>query len=170
MLSSTNREIYSLIIQHYHSLFLSNACLNGDLERVKSLLKDYHVDPSLEKSKALRRASKRGHLSIVKFLLEDPRVDPCANCNEAILSAISGNHFSIVKILLEDSRVNRCFVFNSNYRVSIFHVQFWEIVKEYEKNILERCNKIKEELMIKAWHPCRVEKWILSGYHFMEEM
>jgi hypothetical protein len=41
---------------------------------------------------------------------------------------------------------------------------FLSLVQDSENMIVKKCNLIKEELMIKAWHPKRVEKLIVAGY------
>lgn len=82
------------------------AVKKGDLEKVKSMLKD--VDPSLDDNYAIGCASRYGYLPIVDLLLEDPRVDPSSQNNFCIVWASSNGHLSTVERLLKDPRVDPC--------------------------------------------------------------
>ena len=38
------------------------------------------------------------------------------------------------------------------------------ITLDYQKMSIERTNLIREELMMKVWHPSNVERWLNSGF------
>ena len=85
------------------------AIQNEDLEKVKLLLSDPRVNPSVNNNFAIQYASGNDILEVVKLLLSDPRVDPSDYNNAAIRSASKNDHIEIVKLLLFDPRVNSTF-------------------------------------------------------------
>lgn len=83
-----------------------HASEHGDLGKVKKMMKDNIIDPSLVDNCAIKSASQNGHLDVVEELLQDPRVDPSSGDNYSIkLASINGN-LTIVKRLLLDKRVD----------------------------------------------------------------
>jgi Ankyrin repeats (3 copies) len=111
---------------------MRKAIIDGDLERVKHLLKndslcwnplglacDYgrleifklllaRFNPSDYCNYAIRTASRNGFLEIVKLLLMDNRVDPGVGYNECIKTACVHGRWQVVEILLDDKRVVKC--------------------------------------------------------------
>jgi len=81
------------------------AIYNNDIEKVKILLQDKRIDPSV-KNYAIRLTASRGQVEIVKLLLEDPRVDPTVENDQAIRYAAANGHTEVVKVFLQDKRVD----------------------------------------------------------------
>jgi len=88
-------------IMYFHFM---NACRDGDLKTVESLLSK--VDPSDNYNEAIQDASENGHVEVVRLLLTDDRVDPSDQHNHPIRWASSKGHIEVVRLLLADSRVN----------------------------------------------------------------
>lgn len=82
------------------------ACVNGRLDIVQSLLNNEQINPSAHHNAAFIWASRKGHLEIVKLLLNDPRVDPSDQNNCAIRWASFNDHLNVVSLLLNDTRVD----------------------------------------------------------------
>ena len=166
---------------------LIKACKYGNTDNVKFLLQSKQFDPSDDNNMAIRVASFSHNPEIVKLLLSDPRVNPAAGNNEAIKNACLECNLEIVKLLLKDSRVDPSVDKNFSLEVTSSRGQY-EIVKLLLKDqrvdptagmrgaslhnhidiikliMIKRCNIIKEELMMKTWHPLRIEKLLLAGY------
>ncbi|KAJ3007511.1 UNVERIFIED_CONTAM: hypothetical protein HDU68_003473 [Siphonaria sp. JEL0065] len=88
---------------------LGNACQQGFINIVQTLLEDGRVDPSYEQNKCLFLASQFGHVDVVKALLLDYRVDPGVqggNNNGPIKIACQKGQTQVVELLLADARVN----------------------------------------------------------------
>ena len=87
---------------------LIDACLEGDLEAVKSLLKKPRIVNSIAtyENCALRCAASKGHLEIVKLLLTYPKVVEAigAEDNMALHWGIMYGYFEIVKALIDAYR------------------------------------------------------------------
>jgi hypothetical protein len=84
---------------------LVNACLNGDLDRVKRVL--HNIDTSAYYyNRAIKVACRQGHVKIVEALLQDGRADPSDYENNSIRGACTHGHIDIVKLLLQDERVD----------------------------------------------------------------
>jgi hypothetical protein len=77
-----------------------NACNNGNVEVVKILLKDYHIDPSSNDNIALLAACRGGNLKIVDLLLNHVSVYPSAQNNGALIIASEYGHLKVVERLL----------------------------------------------------------------------
>jgi ankyrin repeat protein len=90
----------------FDNYFIQRACSKGWVKKVRELLANPTIDPSVNHQYPIRIASQRGHLEIVKLLLKDPRVDPSEEYNEAIRLAVENGHVEIVKLLLADPRVD----------------------------------------------------------------
>ena len=80
-----------------------NACWDGNLEKVKEILKGY-CNPNFKLGSSIGYASQFGHLEIVKLLLERG-ADPSIDNNYAIRNAYYKNNKEIVRLLLQDERV-----------------------------------------------------------------
>lgn len=75
---------------------LGTAVINGDLKRIKELMKDGY-DIHYNNEEPLLLAILNGRLPVVKFLIENN-----ANINETLLvTAVLFNYFDIVKHLVE---------------------------------------------------------------------
>jgi len=83
-----------------------DAVNDNNVDRVKILLRDSRVDPSVNNNWAIKWAADRGLTGIVKALLNDGRVDPAAGNNYAIRWAAGGGHMEVVKALLNDGRAD----------------------------------------------------------------
>lgn len=145
---------------------LITASRYGHIKIVNRLLEDPRVNPHGE---PICIASVYGNIKIVERLMKDPRVDPSYSNNKAAIEALRWDHINVLKLLFQDQRVRSQFLFNPSYmkirneRQRKTEKIFSKIVEKYERYILDRCNTIKEQLMMKAWHPNRVEKWIDAG-------
>lgn len=145
---------------------LINASASGQIKIVNRLLEDPRVNPYGE---PICVASVYGNFKIVERLMKDPRVDPSYGNNKAAIEALRWDYINVFKLLFQDQRVRSQFLFNPIYMKIRNESKrraekiFSKIVEEYERDILDRCNTIKEQLMMKAWHPNRVEKWINAG-------
>lgn len=84
---------------------LLSAVRCGRVESCKILLSDERIDPSHNKSKALRHAAKNGKSRITKLLLEDGRADPCAKIGKAFENAVSQHDWCIVGLFVTDGRI-----------------------------------------------------------------
>ena len=120
-----------------------NACINGDIERVKRLIRV--VDPSTANNWAIRLASQFGHKDVVQLLLADPRVDPSVGDNMPILLASQYGKIDVVRLLLDDPRVDSSAGDNQAIRYAkqypnvvqlLTEHQFRLDGPEYNKNIL----------------------------------
>jgi len=92
--------------QQMSELIYQSVLQTGDVEIVKKLLQNEHVDPSAHNNYAIQWASENGHIKIVEELLKDKRVDPSVNTNYAIRLAKQNGHEDIVKLLAADIRVD----------------------------------------------------------------
>ena len=72
---------------------------------IVELLLKFKVDPSKNKNRLIKIASKLGLTNIVVLLLKDNRVNPAANNNSAIYKATKNGHYEVVKALLQSPRV-----------------------------------------------------------------
>jgi Ankyrin repeats (3 copies) len=110
------------------------AIKDNDVEKVKLLLLDKHVDPS-RYNFALKYAAIKGFTEIMEILLSDKRIDPSIENNHAIKRASEIGHTEVVKILLQDKRVSSSF----DWRKINF------IVKE--KLLKEKRNELRKEFI-----------------------
>lgn len=83
-----------------------DAVKQNDIETVKLLLSDPHVNPQLNDNWAIRWSSVYGRLEIVKLLLFDGRANPGALNNESIIVASANGYTEVVRLLLQDKRVD----------------------------------------------------------------
>jgi hypothetical protein len=104
---SQMKDMENLLIGHeeMNKVFVE-ATRNGNLDVVKTLLKNPRVDPSFQHQLPLKVAISEGYSDIVKILLKDPRVDPSAQDQTFIGIAASFGFLKIVKMLLKDPRVD----------------------------------------------------------------
>ena len=112
---SQMKDMENLLIGHEEmdKVFVE-ATRNGNLDVVKTLLKNPRVDPSFQHQLPLKVAISKGYSDIVKILLKDPRgraepcgpkaVDPSAQDQTFIGIAASFGFLKIVKMLLKDPR------------------------------------------------------------------
>ena len=77
------------------------AYMNGYANLLKILLKNDHIDPTMDNNYAIRAASAYGNYEVVKLLLADSRVDPTADDNYAIKRATINGYMTVVRSLLE---------------------------------------------------------------------
>ncbi len=82
------------------------AAKTGDIDKVKLLLTNPKVNPTVKDNQAIRLASLNGHLEVVRLLLNDPRVDPAAGNSYAIRRASANGYTEVVRLLLNDPRVD----------------------------------------------------------------
>jgi hypothetical protein len=71
---------------------------------LKMLLRDSNLDPSINKNRLIRHASKLGLKEMVEELLKDIRVDPAADNNDVIRTASECGHSAVVELLLKDKK------------------------------------------------------------------
>jgi ankyrin repeat protein len=80
-------------------------CSRGFADRVRILLEDPSVDPTVNYDNAFIQACTNGHLECCKLLLKDRRIYPkICNLNTGIILASIKGHDNIVKFLIEDER------------------------------------------------------------------
>ena len=89
----------------FMSMQLLYACCDGNFERVKELLLNPDVDPTIYKNNAIQIAAKHNHIEIVEVLLEDPRVDPSADDNLAMTWARDHGHYEIEDMISKHPKV-----------------------------------------------------------------
>ena len=83
------RELYGELI---------TASKDGDLEKVKELVSQQGIDPSIDHSNALQWAARNGHANVVKYLI-DNGADPKADQYNAIRWAIHNNNTAVINML-----------------------------------------------------------------------
>src|SRR4051794_35205505 len=87
-------------------LFL-DAIVRGDIEVVRTYLKDETFNPAAEDNKAFELAVEKGHYEITQLLLNDLRVDPAANKKKAIVLANQNKkNIKILELLVFNDRAN----------------------------------------------------------------
>lgn len=86
---------------------LKDACISGDLEAVKKLLKENPQDVNNPFENALIYAAWRGHQAVVKYLLTSQDLKEHANIHyvtnnhtNALMYACQGGHLEVIKYLL----------------------------------------------------------------------
>lgn len=77
----------------------------NNVENVKLLLNNKHIDPTTHGNFAIQFASSKGYTEMVCLLLNDNRTDPSDNQNFSIRFAFENKHFDIVNLLWKDQRV-----------------------------------------------------------------
>ncbi|MBX3708541.1 MAG: ankyrin repeat domain-containing protein [Gammaproteobacteria bacterium] len=89
------------------------AAENGQLEVIKALLEDEHINVNLttnENKTPLYIAAEFGHLDVIRMLLADKRVNVNEVATEdnqtALFIAAQEGHHEVVKALLEDERIH----------------------------------------------------------------
>ena len=87
------------------NLAIIYASFFGHTDVVEALLQDGRADPTTENNYPIGIASAQGYTSIVSFLLQDGRADPAVDVNYAIRRASYNGHTDVVKLLLQDGRV-----------------------------------------------------------------
>lgn len=85
-------------IVYNDSYFLRLAAFKGHTDIVSQLL--LYLDPSADRSFALRTAAEQGSTEIVRLILGDGRADPSAARNYALRAAAAHGHIEIVEMLL----------------------------------------------------------------------
>jgi ankyrin repeat protein len=82
------------------------ACRNGNILKVKLLLKRSDINPSFDHNVSISVASDNGQTEVVKLLLKDPRVDPSDDYEySTLLYASENNHIDVINLLLQDPRI-----------------------------------------------------------------
>lgn len=130
-------------------------------EKVKELLQDPNIDPSVMDNYAITWAAEFNHLEIVQMLLKDPRVDPSAKNNYAIRWACKNRYaVEIVKLLLADPRVDPAVNGNTPLR-NAEHFECTEIIKLLKKHPKVKA-RIKQEKIVQkrmaGWEEKQKEK------------
>ena len=95
------RVVDELNISGYYTLI--EAIRSGDIQLVDKLIKDYHIDPSINGTKLLMIGIY--NLDIFKLLLSDSRVDPSSNNNEVLEYAYNQKALNVIDILNKDNRI-----------------------------------------------------------------
>jgi ankyrin repeat protein len=90
---------------------LVTACKNGDIQSVRLLLEDPHVNPADDHNQAIIQASAHGHEDIVRLLMADPRVNPADENSFALYWASINGYDRVVRLLLTDQRINPVMTF-----------------------------------------------------------
>ena len=85
---------------------LQNAVFLGNINIVRLLLADPHVDFAYRRNLAIRWASSNGHVDVVNLLQADPRVNSGDENNAAIRLASENGHVNVVYLLLSDPGVD----------------------------------------------------------------
>jgi hypothetical protein len=83
-----------------------NACNDGDVQKVRRLLKSPSVDPRLNEANPMVYAASCGWWELVRELILDGRTDPTAGNNAVIKIASGRGNFPTVQLLLNDSRID----------------------------------------------------------------
>ncbi len=84
---------------------LIESCEKGDLKKIKGLLSDLKIDPSVNYNRALNIACSKGYADIARFLLSDSRVDPLSIFWSTIYQVIKNGDTKIVDLIMSDPRV-----------------------------------------------------------------
>lgn len=83
----------------------AHAAFHGDVNKVRSSLKNSDVDPAYKGNLAFVLAAMSGHMEVIKLLLADSRTDPNDMTNDYKNSAINyariAGHKNIEKILID---------------------------------------------------------------------
>ncbi|NDB87100.1 MAG: hypothetical protein EB127_31105 [Alphaproteobacteria bacterium] len=158
----------------YYNMPLLHATYHGYLSIVNCLLADPRVIRTVSKERIFERAAARGHLAIVNRLLEYPDMDPSTNDNNAIRMAAVHGYLPVIQRLLLDPRVDPSDCNNFALAIAQFYrhdavaacLQQDDRVNPLisKQRCMKRCADIKEEIMMAAWHPRRVERLLLAGY------
>jgi hypothetical protein len=78
----------------------------NDIKKIKSLLKNKHIDPSYDQNHSLVLAIECNNFNIVKLLIKDKRIDLSRNnISQLIISAKQGS-FYMLKFLLKQTKIN----------------------------------------------------------------
>lgn len=87
---------------------LKQACLNGSLSSLKTILSNKNLQVRPNWNQILIRVCASNQEQTLRLILADGRIDPSTDRNKAIIIASRNGHFNIVKLLLaERSRRSR---------------------------------------------------------------
>lgn len=107
---------------------LVQAIKDDNIEIVKMLLQDPHMNLITNYNYALTIAIDYRRNDILKFLLADSRIDPSFNNNEVIHFAAARGYNDIIKLLLHDQRVNPVQVNNCAVCAAIEHKHYLTVM------------------------------------------
>lgn len=68
-------DIFDMTSRRLTTLALIKACSTGMCSVVRSLIDEFQVDPSMNKSRAILIAALRNHMEVVRVLMQYPQVD-----------------------------------------------------------------------------------------------
>ena len=157
--------------------YLKDTDMEENENIIQYLLKHSRLDPSALDNVALMTAARANNHNIIKYLLQDPRVNPSDRENQAIKTAIRHGFVNVVHEFIMDERVelttlnldrlkkeapmvDRYNEENVNRCIKLIQLA----IEGQRTRIVSRCYIIKEGIVMKAWHPSRVEKLLEAGY------
>ena len=82
---------------------LTEACAGGQLDVVKVLLADCHVNPAAGDNQAVTASSQREDTQVFNLLMADERVTPTIG---TMKKAITSKNMAVLELLLTDRRVD----------------------------------------------------------------
>lgn len=91
----------------------NNAIYYNDINKIKYLLKNKEVNPSLGKNYAFLHCVKNQYIEIIEMLLNDKRVNPADNDNEAVSFSYNNNNNEVLILLLSNSRIQNTLKFDN---------------------------------------------------------
>ena len=120
------------------------AILNNDFLKVRMLIKNKNVNPTLNKNYALLISSQNGNNYIVELLLNDCRVNSTKTNNISLQLAAQNGHLNVIKLLLRDNIINPAkyenwAIFNA-YKNKHFDVINYFLKDERVKSTLQKDN------------------------------
>lgn len=83
------------------------ACVGGDVNTVKELLKNSNVNPGFNDNECLVASIKKNKIDVANLLLDDPRVNPWGEDGSALIASIQKGNLDLVQKILTYSYRNK---------------------------------------------------------------
>jgi ankyrin repeat protein len=163
-----------MIIQAYikHILDIDNtfvyACSNGDLNMVKSLLSEHHIDIHHKNELAFSEACRNGHLEVVKYLISlNMNINIHAKDEDAFREACRYGRLKIIKYLWE---IDKTFKIKRNnywpHRILKWYDREYLKVNPNIRDIIEKDKLFVINGIMKKCNICSNEKHVIMfGCH-----
>jgi ankyrin repeat protein len=131
-----NAIFYSKYTKNHINEALLNACVDGDLDKVKFLLTSpelkHNADINYNDNAALHQACEHNQLHIMQYLLTSPELKKHADIHSkddwTLTIACNEGHFDIVKYLLTSSDLKEHSHFNVDQLRYALHIGEFDIV------------------------------------------